>query len=91
MHVLVREYIKKSHMWVIYVEVRPGGDNHPEDQEGKMYLELSGKLWKVLFVFCPFFFLRQVSLCSAGCPGTHYEDQAGLEFIDICLPHHSKC
>jgi hypothetical protein len=26
-----------------------------------------------------FFFLRQVFLCSPGCPGTHSVDQAGLE------------
>lgn len=45
-------------MQIICVEARPGGDNHPEDQEGKMDLELSGKLWKVLFVFRPFFPLR---------------------------------
>jgi hypothetical protein len=36
-----------------------------------------------LFVclFCLFVFVSQdrVSLCSPGCPGTHYVDQAGLE------------
>jgi hypothetical protein len=26
-----------------------------------------------------FFFRDRVSLCSPGCPGTHYVDQAGLE------------
>jgi hypothetical protein len=26
-----------------------------------------------------FFFLDRVSLCSPGCPGTHFVDQAGLE------------
>jgi hypothetical protein len=32
------------------------------------------------FLFFLFFvFLRQVSLCSPGCPGTHSVDQAGLE------------
>jgi hypothetical protein len=30
-----------------------------------------------LFVFC--FFRDRVSLCSPGCPGTHFVDQAGLE------------
>lgn len=44
----------KAHMWSL-CGGEASGDNHPEDQEGKMYLELSGKLWKVLFVFCPFF------------------------------------
>jgi hypothetical protein len=32
--------------------------------------------------FFPFFFLvsrDRVSLCSPGCPGTHFVDQAGLE------------
>lgn len=42
------------------VEVRPGGDNHPEDQEGEMYLELSGKLWKFFFFFVLFFFFETV-------------------------------
>jgi hypothetical protein len=31
------------------------------------------------YVFFFFFFLRQVSLCSPDCPGTHSVDQAGLE------------
>jgi hypothetical protein len=30
----------------------------------------------VFFVFC---FFETVSLCSPGCPGTHFVDQAGLE------------
>jgi hypothetical protein len=33
------------------------------------------------FVFVVFFRDR-VSLCSPGCPGTHFVDQAGLEFIN---------
>jgi hypothetical protein len=32
-----------------------------------------------VFVFCFLFFQDRVSLCSPGCPGTHYVDQAGLE------------
>jgi hypothetical protein len=28
------------------------------------------------------FFLDRVSLCSPGCPGTHFVDQAGLELRD---------
>jgi hypothetical protein len=32
------------------------------------------------FFFVFFFFFRdRVSLCSLGCPGTHFVDQAGLE------------
>jgi hypothetical protein len=31
-----------------------------------------------LFV-CLFVFRDRVSLCSPGCPGTHFVDQAGLE------------
>jgi hypothetical protein len=30
-------------------------------------------------------FLRQVSLCRPGWPGTHYVDQAGLKLRDLCL------
>jgi hypothetical protein len=30
-----------------------------------------------VFVFC--FFRDRVSLCSSGCPGTHFVDQAGFE------------
>jgi hypothetical protein len=29
----------------------------------------------------PSFFKDKVSLCSSGCPGTHYVDQAGLKLI----------
>jgi hypothetical protein len=29
--------------------------------------------------FCFFVFRYRVSLCSLGCPGTHFVDQAGLE------------
>jgi hypothetical protein len=33
-----------------------------------------------LFVFACFFIFRdRVSLCSSGCPGPHFVDQAGLE------------
>jgi hypothetical protein len=35
-----------------------------------------------LFLFFSFFlmvFRDRVSLCSPGCPGTHFVDQAGLE------------
>jgi hypothetical protein len=35
-----------------------------------------------VFSFLSFFFMvfrDRVSLCSPGCPGTHYVDQAGLE------------
>jgi hypothetical protein len=36
---------------------------------------------EVFFLFvCLFvFFQDRVSLCSPGCPGTHFVDQAGLE------------
>jgi hypothetical protein len=33
------------------------------------------------FVLC-FVFRDRVSLCSPGCPGTHFVDQAGLELRD---------
>jgi hypothetical protein len=33
----------------------------------------------VLFVCLFVFFRDRVSLCSPGCPGTHFVDQAGLE------------
>jgi hypothetical protein len=31
------------------------------------------------FVCLVFVFRDRVSLCSSGCPGTHFVDQAGLE------------
>jgi hypothetical protein len=34
---------------------------------------------KLFGIFDPFFFRDRVSLCSPGCPGTHFVDQAGLE------------
>lgn len=35
--------------------------------------------------------MRQVSLCSPGCPATHYVDQAGPKLNEICLPLLSEC
>jgi hypothetical protein len=35
------------------------------------------------FLFLSFGFLRQVSLYSHGCPGTHFVDQAGLELRNL--------
>jgi hypothetical protein len=36
------------------------------------------------FLFCFVFgFCDKVSLCSHGCPGTHYVDQAGLELRNL--------
>jgi hypothetical protein len=33
-------------------------------------------------LFC-FVFRDRVSLCSPGCPGTHFVDQAGLELRNL--------
>jgi hypothetical protein len=35
--------------------------------------------FKTFFLFCFWFFRDRVSLCSLGCPGTHFVDQADLE------------
>jgi hypothetical protein len=44
----------------------------------------------VVVVVVLFVFRDNVSLCSPGCPGTHFVDQAGLELRDppasLCLP-----
>jgi hypothetical protein len=46
---------------------------------------LFGLVWFVVAVafvclfVCLFVFRDRVSLCSPGCPGTHFVDQAGLE------------
>jgi hypothetical protein len=37
----------------------------------------------LLVLFCLFFFPDRVSLCSPGCPGTHFVDQAGLELRNL--------
>jgi hypothetical protein len=34
------------------------------------------------FVLLCFVFQDRVSLCSSGCPGTHFVDQAGFELIN---------
>jgi hypothetical protein len=36
-----------------------------------------------LFVLFCFVFQDRVSLCSPGCPGTHFVDQAGLELRNL--------
>jgi hypothetical protein len=35
------------------------------------------------FVCCSFVFLDKVSLCSHGCPGTHFVDQADIELRNL--------
>jgi hypothetical protein len=50
-------------------------------------------LCRFLFVclfFVLFCFFDRVSLCSPGCPGTHFVDQAGLELRNH-LPLPPKC
>jgi len=35
------------------------------------------------FLFLFLFFQDRVLLCNSGCPGTHYVNQDGLEFMEI--------
>jgi hypothetical protein len=35
--------------------------------------------------------IDRVSLCSPGCPGTHFVDQTGLELIEIHLSLPPEC
>jgi hypothetical protein len=42
-------------------------------------LEILGSEVFFLFVLFCFVFRDRVSLCSLGCPGTHFVDQAGLK------------
>jgi hypothetical protein len=48
---------------------------------------LWGNFWtqiiKPLICCCLFVIWDKVSLCSSGCPGTHYVDPAGLELRDL--------
>jgi hypothetical protein len=37
------------------------------------------------------FVFDRVSLCSLGCPETHFVDPAGLKLTEICLPLPPKC
>jgi hypothetical protein len=52
------------------------------------YYQILFALFYCLFVlfcfvlFC-FVFRDRVSLCSPGCPGTHFVDQAGLELRNL--------
>jgi hypothetical protein len=56
----------------------PGGAGLPLPSRGSMTTML---LFCFVFSFWGFFlvFRDRVSLCSPGCPGTHFVDQAGLE------------
>lgn len=38
-----------------------------------------------------FFFKAKVSLCSSGCPGSHYVAQAGLELEALLQPQAPIC
>ena len=51
-----------------------------------------GFVWTfVCLLLSCFIFWVRVSLCSSGCPGTHYVNQAGLKLTEICLPLPVKC
>ena len=54
---------------------------------------LGTELWASERLACALF-LRvggdRVALCSSGCPGTHYIDQADLQLKEICLPPPSE-
>jgi hypothetical protein len=54
---------------------------------------LSSFLWKLEASVSFFFFLNKtdISLCSLGCPGAHYVDQAGLELTEIHLSLPPEC
>ena len=43
------------------------------------------------FVVVVVLFFKTRTLCSTGCPGTHYVDQAGLELTEIHLPLPPEC
>jgi hypothetical protein len=63
-------------MWLLGLELRTFG-------------RAVGTLFFFLFCFFGFLVFRdRVSLCSPGCPGIHFVDQAGLELrIHLpCLP-----
>jgi hypothetical protein len=52
----------------------------------KLLCLASNKLWLFVLIFWLllfFFFSQGVSLCSPGCPGTHFVDQAGLELRNL--------
>jgi hypothetical protein len=40
-------------------------------------------LFCLFVLFCFFVFRDRVSLCSPGCPGTHFVDQAGLKLRNL--------
>jgi hypothetical protein len=52
---------------------------HLYDADLLYQLGLSFFCFLFLFLFFVFVFQDRVSLCSPGCPGTHFVDQAGLE------------
>jgi hypothetical protein len=43
------------------------------------------------FLFVGFVFQDRGFPCSPGCPGTHFENQAGLKLTEICLLLLSTC
>jgi hypothetical protein len=62
---------------IIYILIR---DNKTNYHNVKVYGPHMSKKGIVTFLFVCFLFFRdRVSLCSPGCPGTHFVDQAGLE------------
>jgi hypothetical protein len=58
------------------------------EREGWLFGKLCYETWEkrkaaVLLFFVCLFFRDRVSLCSPGCPGTHFIDQAGLELRNL--------
>jgi hypothetical protein len=51
----------------------------PSGSSGKYFLDHS----IILFAVVNFFFGEKVSICSPGCPGTPYVDQAGLKDLSL--------
>ena len=68
-------------LWVLAVE--PG-----LLQEQQMLLTMEPPGPPAVRLFPPPFFLGgdRVSLCSPGCPGTHYLEQATFKLTEACLP-----
>jgi hypothetical protein len=47
--------------------------------DSQSYIKNTLSFFFFFLFFCFFVFRDRVSLCSPGCPGTHFVDQAGLK------------
>jgi hypothetical protein len=85
------KYIPKLRVYCSFFDIEEPTPRHFSQLTGSSNGESLGFFCLFVWFFCSFVwfdlvFQDRVSLCSSGCPGTHFVDQAGLELRDLLPP-----